>query len=214
MNMSWRCIALLVFLFSKVKLHSLNLSEVDPVLLEQFLGLGNDTMENQNFYQFTTVNIFQPKFFPHDDPNFLAILRKHLENSKNRKRSIKRVVEAFEKDKKKLKENERQDFIKGLKTKIWPSLIPMAFMRTPQWFLKKTSDRIIFCHLCLITFEDRAMFDKHYVRHFTDFGTPCSTKRTRKISRTVRMTRNTTYKIRRRVLRRKTTESEILKEAA
>lgn len=206
MNMSWRSIALLVFLFSKVKLNNLNLSEVDPVLLEQYLGLGNDTMENQNYYQFTTVNIFQPKFFPHDDPNLLAILRKHLENPKGRRRSIKRVIDAFDKDKKKLKDNEHKDFIKGLQTKRWPSLIPTGFAKTPVWFLKKTSDKSIFCHLCMITFQDRTKFDKHYVLHFTDFGIHKKTRKTRKLCQTVKMNRNTTLKMRNKVLRRKTTE--------
>lgn len=205
--MSWRCVLLLVFLFSKRTLGAV--TNVDPNLLEQYIGLSNDTIENQNYFQFTTVNIFQPKFFPNDDPNLLAILRKHLENPKNRRKSMKKIADAFEKDKKKLKEIENQEYVKGLQSKIWPSLIPTGYVNTPEWFLKKTSDRVIFCHLCLVNFADRAVFDRHYLRHFTVSGPTARKKRTRIPRRnSSTLTSNVTHKLRRRVLRRKTTVVE------
>lgn len=167
--MVYRCLYILVFLFTKVQLDIVpSTGGIDPVLMAHYLGVNNDTFEKEDYFQFTTVNIFQPTYFPSDDPKLLAILRKHLEDPNNRKKSLIKLADAFERDQKKLKELREERHVKGLKTRMWPTLIPTGYMNTPVWFLKRTSDRTIFCHLCLRYFEDKVKFDKHYLRHFLD----------------------------------------------
>lgn len=205
--MVWRSVQILVLLFTKVTSDvQPSLSQVSPNLNHQYDYMLNDTIENQEYFRFTTVSIFQRKYFPHDDPNLLAMLRKHLENPKNRRKPVARIANAFEKDQKKYREILEKDHVKGLNTKIWSTLIPTAYKNTPIWFLKKTSDKTIFCHLCLLSFPDKVRFDKHYMRHFTNDGSSTNLKKTRRRTTTFFSPgMNVTYKTRRRALRTKTT---------
>uniref|UniRef100_A0A8D8S3J2 Uncharacterized protein n=1 Tax=Cacopsylla melanoneura TaxID=428564 RepID=A0A8D8S3J2_9HEMI len=212
--MLWCCILILtVFVFTKVKTDVLpSPPDLNPDPLSDYYDEIGDY-----YHRFTTVSIFQAKFFPHDDPNLLLMLRKHLENPNARRKSMVKIANAFDRDKKKHKQQLEKDHVQGLHTKIWPSLIPTGYMSTPEFFFDKIQenrqDGKVLCHLCLVYVRSRDHFHRHYMRHFVP---PNATGKTRRIRRTTRKTIVTTkptsslssngsVKIKRRVLRTKTT---------
>ncbi|KAL1455666.1 hypothetical protein WDU94_009747 [Cyamophila willieti] len=165
------------------------------------------------YNRFTTVSIFQRKYFPHDDPDLLFILNKHLENPNARRRPIVKVIKAFARDKRNHKERLHRDHMRGLQTKLWVSFIPTGYLATPKNFFAKIQERRPdgkhLCHLCLVHMNPD-IFPRHYRRHFV---LPNVTKKTRKPRRTIPKTTvtiktlgsNGSIKIKRRVLRTKTT---------